>query len=302
MNHPKRLNYQHLLYFHAVVRAGSLARACEALRLSPPTVSTQLRQFEQRLGTPLLDRSDRRLAPTEAGMTVFRYAEEIFALGRELIEALEQHPTGRPLRMVVGVDDVLPKEIARRLIEPALALDTPVQLVCREAGLDRLLAQLAVHEVDVVLSDAPMAPSSSVRAYNHHLGACGVVWLGAPALAGTRRKGFPQSMAGAPVLLPTADTDFRRGIEQWFERHDLRPVVVAEFEDYALLREFGRTGRGLFPAPAVLADQLRREDGVRVVGTAQGVHSHFYAISVERRLKHPAVVAICDSARRKLFA
>ena len=296
------LNYHHLLYFWTVVREGGVSRAAEKLRLAQPTVSAQVKLLEDTLGQPLFDRQGRRLVLTDTGRVVYRYADEIFALGRELVETLQGRPTGRPVRVVVGVDDVLPKEIARRLIEPALALDTPVQLVCREAGLDRLLAQLAVHEVDVVLSDAPMAPSSSVRAYNHHLGACGVVWLGAPALAGTRRKGFPQSMAGAPVLLPTADTDFRRGIEQWFERHDLRPVVVAEFEDYALLREFGRTGRGLFPAPAVLADQLRREDGVRVVGTAQGVHSDFYAISVERRLKHPAVVAICDSARRKLFA
>lgn len=302
MNRLKRLNYQHLLYFHAVVRAGSLARACEELSLSPPTVSTQLRQLEHRLGTPLLDRSERRLRPTEAGTIVFRYAEEIFALGRELVGALEQRPSGRPMRLVIGVDDVLPKEIARRLIEPALAPGVPIQLVCREAGLERLLAELAVHEIDVVLSDAPTTPSLGVRAYNHHLGACGVVWLGAPALAGARRRGFPQSMSGAPVLLPTADTDIRRGIEQWLERHDLHPVVVAEFEDYALLREFGRTGRGLFPAPAVLADPLRREDGMRIVGTAQGVRSDFYAISVERRLKHPAVVAICNSARRTLFA
>ncbi|MFO1466460.1 MAG: transcriptional activator NhaR [Steroidobacteraceae bacterium] len=298
----KRLNYQHLLYFWTVVRAGSLTRACDELRLSPPTVSTQLRQLEQRLGTPLLERSGRRLTPTEAGKLVFRYAGEIFGLGRELLDTLEQRPTGQPMRLVVGVDDVLPKEIARRLIEPALALDVPVRLVCREAGLERLLADLAVHEIDVVLSDAPMMPSLSVRAYNHHLGTCGVEWLGAPALAAARRRGFPRSLAGAPVLLPTADTDLRRSLAQWFERFDLRPQIVGEFEDYALLREFGRAGRGLFPAPSVLAAQLRREGGLRLVGTAEGARSAFYAISGERRIKHPAVVAICESARRELFA
>lgn len=298
----KRLNYQHLLYFWAVVRAGSLTRACEELRLSPPTVSTQLRQLAQRLGTPLLERSGRRLVPTEAGQLVFRYADEIFGLGRELVDTLEQRPTGRPLRLVVGVDDVLPKEIARRLIEPALALDTPVQLVCREAGLERLLADLAVHEVDVVLSDAPMTPSLSVRAYNHHLGTCGVVWLGTPALAAARRRGFPRSMAGAPVLLPTADTDLRRSLELWFERLDLRPQIAGEFEDYALLREFGQACHGLLPVPSVLAGQLRRRGGLRVVGSAEGARSTFYAISLERRIKHPAVGAICESARRELFA
>lgn len=298
----KRLNYQHLYYFWAVVRAGSLARACEELRLSPPTVSTQLHQLEERLGIPLLERSGRRLVPTEAGKLVFRYAGEIFGLGRELVDALEQRPTGRPMRLVVGVDDVLPKEIARRLIEPALALGSPVQLVCREAGLERLLADLAVHEIDVVLSDAPITPSLSVRAYNHHLGSCGVEWLAAPALAAARRRGFPRSMSGAPVLLPTADTDLRRSLEQWFERVEVRPRVVGEFEDYALLREFGRAGRGLFPAPVVLAEQLRREGGVRRVGTAEGARGEFYAISIERRLKHPAVLAICENARRELFA
>lgn len=298
----KRLNYQHLYYFRAVVRAGSLTRACEELALSPPTVSTQLRQLEQRLGVPLLERIGRRLAPTEAGRLVFRYAEEIFGLGRELLDALEQRPTGRPMRLVVGVDDVLPKEIARRLIEPALALGSPVQLVCREAGLERLLADLAVHEIDVVLSDAPMTPTLSVRAYNHHLGSCGIVWLATPALAAAHRRGFPRSLAGAPVLLPTADTDLRRSLEQWFERLDVRPRIVGEFEDYALLREFGRAGRGLFPAPSVLAGQLRREEGVRRVGTAAGARGEFYAISVERRIRHPAVVAICENARRELFA
>lgn len=297
-----RLNYQHLYYFRAVVRAGSLTRACEELRLSPPTVSTQLRQLEARLGAPLFERVGRRLVPTDAGRLVYRYAEEIFGLGRELIDALAQRPTGRPMRLVVGVDDVLPKEIARRLIEPALELDTPVQIVCREAGIERLLADLAVHEIDVVLSDAPISPSLSVRAYNHHLGTCGVVWLAAPGLAAAKRRGFPRSLAGAPVLLPTADTDLRRGLDQWLEKLDVRPRIVGEFEDYALMREFGRSGHGLFPAPSVLAAKLGRATGLRRVGTAEGVGSAFYAISGERRLAHPAVVAIRERARRELFA
>ncbi|MCC7462825.1 MAG: transcriptional activator NhaR [Gammaproteobacteria bacterium] len=298
----RRLNYQHLLYFWTVVRRGSLARACEELRLSPPTVSTQLRQAEQRLGARLLERAGRRLVPTESGRLVFRFAEEIFALGRELLDTLDRRPTGRPLRLVAGVDDVLPKEIVRQLIEPALEFGAPVQLVCREAGIERLLADLAVHAVDVVLSDAPMTPSLGVRAYNHHLGTCGVVWMGTPALAAARGRGFPRLMAGAPVLLPTIDTELRRNLERWFEQLEARPRIVGEFEDYALLREFGRAGRGFFPAPSVLVGQLHRGGGLSVVGTAEGVRTSFYAISVERRIKHPAVVAICEHARRELFA
>lgn len=296
-----RLNFQHLQYFWAVVRAGSLSRACRELNVSPPTVSTQLRQFEARIGVPLLRRTGRRLEPTDAGKLVYRYADEIFGLAREMTDALARRPTGRPLRLVVGIDDVIPKEIAHRLLQPAMALDSPTQLVCREAGLDRLLADLAVHEVDVVLSDAPVAPSLNVRAYNHRLGACGVVWMASGPLAARHRRRFPAALQGAPVLLPTVDTELRRALDLWFDRSDLRPRLVAEFEDYALLREFGRQGVGLLPVPAVLEAEARR-DGLRKVGIVEGVEITYYAISVERTLQHPAVIAICEAARRELFA
>jgi LysR family transcriptional activator of nhaA len=297
-----RLNYQHLLYFWTVVRTGSLTRACEELRLSAPTVSTQLRLLEERLGEKLLARSGRTLVPTETGRIVFRYAEDIFGLGQELIDALKGHPPGRPLRLVIGIDDVLPKEIAHRLIEPALRLDTPVRLVCREAGLDRLVADLAAHEVDVVLSDAPLTPSLNVRAYNHRLGECGIVWMATPALGRPHRAGFPQSLDGADVLLPTGDTATRRALDLWLDRLGVRPVVVGEFEDYALLREFGRVGSGIFPVPTVLEHQFRQQFKVIRLGKAGGVRSYFYAISIERKIKHPAVIAICDAARREVFA
>lgn len=297
-----RLNYQHLLYFWTVVRAGGLTRACEELKLSAPTVSTQLKLLEQRLGEQLLMRTGRTLTPTDTGRMVFRYADEIFGLGREMLDTLQGQPTGRPLRLVIGIDDILPKEIAHRLIEPALQLKMPVRVVCREAGLSRLVADLASHDVDVVLSDAPAAPSLNVRAFNHPLGECGLVWMASAALARSHRPAFPQSLDQAPVLLPTDDTAIRRSLEQWFEQLGIRPVVVGEFEDYALLREFGREGAGLFPVPMVLESQFRRQFSVARVGRAGKVLNHFYAISVERRIKNPAVIAICDSARRKLFA
>lgn len=297
-----RLNYQHLLYFWTVVRAGGLTRASEELRLSPPTISTQLRLLEERLNEKLLRKAGRTLVPTEAGRLVFRYANEIFGLGREMVDTLQGRPTGRPLRLVVGIDDVLPKEVVHRLIEPALNMTTPVHLVCREAGIDRLVADLAAHEVDVVLSDAPATPNLNVRAFSHRLGATELVWMAVPALGKSLRAGFPSSLNGAAALLPTGDTAIRRALDEWFDRLDIRPNVVGEFEDYALLREFGRVGRGIFPVPMVLENQFRRQFGVLRVGAVGNVRSHFFAISIERKIKHPAVLAICDTARRELFA
>src|SRR6185295_13482211 len=189
----RRLNYQHLLYFWSVVRTGSLTRACEELALSAPTISAQLRTLEARLGEKLLAKSGRTLVPTEMGRLVYGYAEQIFGLGQELVEALENRPTARPLRLVVGIDDVLPKEIAYRILKPALAMKRPVRLSCREGTLERLVADLALHEVHVVLSDAPVTPSLNVRAYSHSLGTCGIIWMATPTLAKSRRRAFPKS-------------------------------------------------------------------------------------------------------------
>lgn len=296
------LNYHHLFYFWKVVRAGSIARACVELRLAPPTISAQLRNLEEQMGEKLLTRSGRALVPTEMGRVVFRYAEDIFGLGQEMVDAVKQRPTGRPLRLVIGVDDVLPKEIAHRLIEPALHLREKVRILCREASLERLVAELAVHELDVVLSDAPITPSLNFRAYSHLLGECGVSFVGTPKLAGLLRRRFPKSLYGAPVLLPTADTAIRRNLDHWFDTLGIRPVVVGEFEDYALLRVFGEAGIGVFPAPSVLDQQMRRQYGLERIGRTETVRGRFYAISIERKLKHPAVVAICQTARQKLFA
>jgi LysR family transcriptional regulator, transcriptional activator of nhaA len=296
------LNYHHLFYFWKVVRSGSISAACKELRLAPPTISAQLRTLEEQLGEKLLRRKGRTLEPTDVGRMVFRYAEEIFGLGRELMDAVKQRPTGRPIRLVVGIDDVVPKEIAHALIEPALRLPEPVRLLCREGSLEPLVAKLSIHELDVVLSDAPVTPSLNVRAFNHPLGECGVTWMAAPALAQAYRRGFPGSLDGAPILLPTDDTAIRRGLDQWFEKKRVRPVLIAEFEDYALLRAFGQRGTGVLPVPAVLEKDFRRQYALQRIGTVDGVVGRFYAVSIERKIRHPAVAAICESARRTLFA
>jgi LysR family transcriptional regulator, transcriptional activator of nhaA len=296
------LNYHHLFYFWKVVGSGSITRACEELRLAPPTISAQLRRLEEQMGEKLLIRSGRSLVPTEVGRVVFRYAEDIFALGQELMDAVKQRPTGRPLRVVIGVDDVLPKEIAHALIEPAMRRPEGIRLLCREASLERLVADLALHELDVVLSDAPIAPRLNFRAYNHPLGECEVSWVGIADLARKYRRGFPKSLEGAPVLLPTDDTAIRRGIDQWFATLGLRPLVVGEFEDYALLRVFGQKGAGVYPAPRIFEKELKRNYGLAPIGLAKGVTARFYAISTEKKIRHPAVAAICEAARRTLFS
>jgi LysR family transcriptional activator of nhaA len=297
----RKLNYQHLLYFWSVVRTGSVTRAANELSLSTPTVSAQLRTLEERLGEKLLEKSGRKLVPTEVGRVVFTFAEQIFEVGRELLDALEQRPSRRPLRFTVGIDDVLPKEMAQRLLEPAMRMGQAVHLVCREGTLERLVASLAIHELDAVLSDAPASPTLNVRAYNHLLGTSGICWMATPAIASSLRRGFPRSLDGVPMLLPTDDTAIRRMLDQWLEQHELRPLLVGEFEDYALLREFARAGHGFAPVHAVQEAQFRREHGLQRVGEARPVTAQFFAISLERRIKHPALAAVVAGARR-LFA
>jgi LysR family transcriptional regulator, transcriptional activator of nhaA len=295
------LNYHHLLYFWTVVRTGSVAAASEELRLAPPTISVQIRRLEEQLGEKLVRRSGRRLLPTQMGQSVFRYADEIFSLGRELLDMVRGRPTERPMKLIVGVVDVMPKYIAHWLIEPALRLGERVRIVCREATPEQLLAQLSVQYLDVVLSDAPIAPGVNVRAYNHLLGETGLSFLGDATLVQKYRRRFPKSLHGAPLLLPATNTAVRRAMDQWLDSIEIRPDIVGEFEDSELLWEFGAAGEGIFPVPTILEKHLTRLHRVKVLGRTDAVHSRFYAISVERRLKHPAVVAICETARRELF-
>ena len=292
------LNYHHLFYFWTVVREGGVVRAAEKLRLSQPTVSTQVRALEARLGEKLFTRVGRRLVPTDVGQIVYRYAEEIFTLGRELQETIGGgRGPSRPARFVVGVADVLSKRIAYRLLAPALRLPQPMRIVCREAGADALLAALAVHDVDLVLADTPVPPTVHVKAYSHLLGESAVTCFGVPALARTLRRGFPASLHGAPMLLPGEGTVVRRQLEDWFQASGIRPAVVGEFDDSALMKAFGENGAGVFVAPTAIAPETRRQYGVAAIGEIEGIRERFYAISYERRITHPAVTAIAVAAR-----
>ena len=294
------LNYHHLRYFWAAAREGSVTRASERLNISQPAVSAQIRDLEQALGEKLFTRSGRSIALTETGRVVYRYAEDIFGLGAEMLQTLKGRPTGRPARLRVGIANAIPKLIAHRLLEPAFALPEPVRVQCMEDRPERLLAELAIHGLDVVLADAPAGPTVKVKAYSHVLGECGVSIFGAERLATVRRRGFPRSLDGAPFLLPTPDAALRRLLDPWFESHGIRPDIVGEFDDSALLKVFGQSGAGLFAVPSAIEAEVRRQYGVRLVGRVD-VRERFYAITVEKKLEHPAVVAIAEAARRKIF-
>jgi len=295
------LNYHHLRYFWAVAKEGSVTRASQSLHISQPTVSALVRELEQALDEKLFVKRGRTLQLTDVGRVAYRYADEIFGLGRELLDTVRGLPTGRAPQLKVGIANVVPKLIAYRLLEPALDLETGVQMTCHEDRPERLLAALAMHELDIVLTDAPVGSGLSVRAYNHLLGECGVTIFGSAALARAHRAGFPRSLDGAPMLLPTEAASLRGALERWFAAERIRPHVVGEFEDSALLKVFGEAGRGLFAAPAPSEAEVRRRYGVHRVGTIDAVRERFYAISAERKLKHPAVVAISEAAREKLF-
>ena len=295
------LNYHHLLYFWVVAREGTIARACEQLHLTQPSISKQLHQLEHSVGEKLFQRVGRNLVLTETGQLGFRYADEIFSLGRELSETLRGKPSRERLRLQVGIADVVPKLIAYRVLEPALRLPEPVQLICDERGLVELLTELAEHRLDLVLSDSPLPPTSATRAYNHLLGECGVCIFGSPSLARKFRRGFPQSLDGAPFLLPTRKSMLRRSLDQWFDAQNIRPDLLGEFDDSALLKVFGQAGVGLFPGPAAVEQETCGQYHVQPVGRLDAVRERFYAISVERRLKHPAVKAITEAAQNTLF-
>lgn len=296
------LNYHHLLYFWVVAREGGLVPAGKVLRLSHPTLSAQIHSLEERLGEKLFSKVGRKLELTEMGRVVFRYADDIFTLGREMLDTVKGRATGRALRFDVGIVDVVPKLVVRRLLHPALGLTEKVHLVCYEDSYDKLLSDLALHSLDIVISDAPVPPGSSVRAFNHLLGESSVSFFGTKELVKKYKRGFPSSLNGAPVLLPLENTTLRRALNQWFDRHGIKPHVVAEFEDSALLKVFGADGEGLFPGSAVVENEVMSQYGVQLLGRIDEVKERFYAISAERRLKHPAVVAVSDAARQSLFA
>jgi LysR family transcriptional regulator, transcriptional activator of nhaA len=295
------LNYHHLLYFWTVAKEGSIARASEKLSLTQATISAQISVFEKSLGEKLFNRVGRRLVLTETGRVAFRYADEIFTLGREFMDTLKGRPTGQPLRFRVGIADVLPKLIAQRLLEPAFHIAQPLRVMCHEGKTESLLAQLILHELDLVMTDSGLGSGVKVRTFNHLLGECGLSVFATPKLAAQYRSDFPRSLDGAPFLLPTDNTAMRRALNQWFDNEKIQPIIVGEFEDMALLNVFGQLGRGLFAVPSAIDDEVQKQYGVRLVGRLRDVRERFYAISVERKLKHPAVIAICESAKKELF-
>jgi len=295
------LNYHHLLYFWMVAREGSIAKAGEQLRLAQPTISGQIRMLEEQLGEKLFQRSGRNLVMTDVGRLVYEYADQIFALGREMLDTLKDRPTGRPMRFQVGVTDEVSKVLAYRFLQPALTISAPTHMVCREGPIERLLADLATHAVDLVLADTPIAPTIKVKAYSHALGESPISICGVPKLVALYRSRFPQSLDGAPILLPTEQKQLRRSLEQWFESKGVRPRVVSEFDDTALMKTFGRFGEGMFPVPTAVEAEAMRMYGVGLIGRIDEVRERYYAISVERRLKHPAVLAISNAATELLL-
>jgi LysR family transcriptional activator of nhaA len=296
------LNYHHLLYFWTVAKEGSIVRAGEELRLAHPTISGQIHRLEEVLGEKLFARKGRNLVLTDAGRVAYRYADEIFALGREFLDTVKGRSTGQQLRLVVGVSDALAKSIVYRMLEPAFHLKEDVRVVCREnRSVEAFMGELAMNSIDVILSDAPAGPGTSVRAFSHPLGECGLTFFAAPSLAKVYRRGFPHSLDGAPFLLPASDSTLRRELDEWLDAKSIRPRIVAELDDAALVKTLGEAGLGVFAASDVVEKEIRRLYGVHVVGRPKEIRQRFYAISVERKIKHPAVVAICEAARKHIF-
>jgi LysR family transcriptional regulator, transcriptional activator of nhaA len=296
------LNYHHLLYFWTVVREGGVSKAAEKLRLSQPTISAQVKMLEDALGERLFQRKGRTLVLTDVGRVVDRYADEIFTIGHELLETLKGQPSSRAPQLTVGVANAVPKLVVYRLLRPATEGTGAFQITCREGHPDQLIAQLATHTLDVVISDTPAPPHVRVKVFNHLLGESGTTFFAGVPLARRLRRRFPRSLNGAPTLLPTFNTALRRALEQWFEAEDLHPTVAGEFEDSALLKAFGEAGRAVFPAPTAIERDVCRHYRVGIVGRTSAVRERYYAISAERRIKHPGVAAVTSAARTKVFS
>ena len=295
------INYKHLHYFWVVAHEGGIARASERLHLTPQTISGQLGLLEDQLGTRLFNRVGRNLEISESGRLALSYADEIFSLGGELEEVIHQLPKDRPQQFRVGVVDALPKSIAHRILQPALMIPEPVRMTCREASLDDLLAELTLHRLDLVLADRPIPANASTRGYSHKLGVCAVSFLAKSELAQKLEGGFPQCLDGAPILLPGPGTQLRAAIDQWLDKKRIHPKMVAEFDDSALMKAFGKQGAGVFIAPAAIESEVMLQYEVESIGRVDEIKEEFYAISVERRVLHPVVAAIMDAAREQLF-
>ena len=294
------INYKHLHYFWIVAKHGSITRASEQLHITPQTISGQLSLLEDSLGEALFNKVGRNLELTETGRLVLSYADEIFSLGGELEEAVRNQPLERPMVFKVGIADVVPKSIAYQLLAPALKLPDSIRIVCKENSLDNLLAELALHRIDLVIADGPIPSGLNVRGYNHFLGECGISFLAEGKLAKSLRRNFPHSLNAAPLLLPSEINMLQPRLLKWFDNLHIHPRIVGEFDDSALMKAFGQAGTGVFVAPSAISDEVTRQFGVQIVGATEEVREEFYAISVERRISHPAVAAITETAREWL--
>ena len=295
------LNFKHLHYFYTVAKTGAVNRAAEKLHLAPQTLSGQLSQFEDRLGVELFRRTGRRLELTDTGRQVLSYAEEIFQVSAELEQSLRNSREDRTFPFRVGIADVVPKSIAYQLLAPALTLADPVHLVCREDRLDHLLGELAIHRLDMVLADRPMPSGMDVKGYSHPLGECSVAFFAAPALAARLSGDFPACLEGAPLLLPGEDSALRAPLLRWLERKNLHPRIVGEFDDSALKKAFGKAGAGVFPAAVATGNEVESQYGVIRLGETRDLRERFFAISVERKVTHPAVLAILQASNLALL-
>lgn len=296
------MNYKHLLYFWVTAKAGGIMRAGEQLHTTPQTLSGQIKLLEDWLGRKLFKKSGRQLELTEDGRLALGYADQIFTLGAELEAAVRAtHGRNQVLEFKVGVADSVSKSIAYRLLEPALGIAEPVRLICSEGKFPDLLAQLALNRLDLVIADEPMSRRLNVRAFNHSLGGSAISFFGTPALKAQLKGKFPQCLNGLPMLIPGNQASVRQQLEGWLTRHGLQPRIVGEFDDGALMTAFGREGRGVFMAPTVLESETMRQFGVKVLGRSDELREEFYAVSVERRITHPCVVAITNAARGQLF-
>lgn len=297
----RHLNYNHLLYFWTVVREGSIAKASDVLHLTPQTISGQLKLLEDSIGEPLFHRVGRGLVPNDTGQIVHQYADEIFSLGAELTQRIRSAERGSPMVFNVGIVNSIPKLIAFRIIEPALDSEESARVVCKEGNLEALLADLAVHRLDLVVSDRTVPTGLNVKAYNHPLGSSKISFFTQRRTATHMAKRFPDSLDQAPMLMPATDSALRRVLDDWFDEVGVLPRVVAEFDDSALLKAFGEAAIGIFPAPQAITEQVERMYHVRSIGVAETVEEHYFAISPERKIKHPAVVRITEAARAQLF-
>jgi LysR family transcriptional activator of nhaA len=298
----RHLNYSHLHYFWAVAREGSIVRASKSLHLTPQTISGQLKLLDEAVGQPLFNRVGRRLVLSDMGRLVFEYADEIFSIGAELANVVRGNHFEGPTTLTVGVVSSMPKLIAERIIAPALMGEDPVRVRCHEASLEQLLSEMAIHKIDIVLSDRQVPDGLNLKAFNHRLGESGMSFFAQRKMARRYKATFPKSLSDAPMLLPTQHSALRRRLDDWFEDHEISPRIAGEFDDSALLKAFGEAGAGIFAAPSVIEEEICRMYRTSVIGRTDEIEERFYAISPERRLRHPAVVLITDTARADLFS